>query len=114
MLTGAPGILEAVLRALLLTLSRQGWLRHWVERSRAGGTRVEIDMESSEYVDRTLAIVSDLHARHASVRAVIQAYLYRSEADIEKLCAQSIPVRLCKGAYDEPAAVAWPKKADVD
>jgi proline dehydrogenase len=85
-----------------------------VECARAGGTRVEIDMESSEYVDRTLAIVSDLHARHASVRAVMQAYLYRSEADIEKLCAQSIPVRLCKGAYDEPAAVAWPKKADVD
>jgi len=85
-----------------------------VECAHAGGTRVEIDMESSEYVDRTVAIVSDMHARHASVRAVIQAYLYRSEADIEKLCAHSIPVRLCKGAYDEPAAVAWPKKADVD
>jgi proline dehydrogenase len=65
-------------------------------------------------VDRTLTLVSDLHAHHASVRAVIQAYLYRSEADIQKLCSQSIPVRLCKGAYNEPAAVAWPKKADVD
>ncbi|MDP8979657.1 MAG: proline dehydrogenase family protein [Acidobacteriota bacterium] len=85
-----------------------------VDCARAGGTRVEIDMESSEYVDRTLDIVSDMHARHASVRAVVQAYLYRSEADIEKLNALSIPVRLCKGAYKEPAAVAWPKKADVD
>jgi len=45
---------------------------------------------------------------------VIQAYLYRSEADIRKLSELGIPVRLCKGAYREPAAVAFPQKADVD
>ena len=85
-----------------------------VQRAKAIGTSVEIDMESSEYVDRTLALVSYLHARFGSVRAVIQAYLYRSESDIEDLCGQSIPVRLCKGAYKEPSDVAFPDKHDVD
>lgn len=85
-----------------------------VERAQAIGSRVEVDMESSAYVDRTLELVSNLHARHGSVRAVIQAYLYRSESDIDNLCKQSIPVRLCKGAYQEPSDVAFPRKADVD
>jgi proline dehydrogenase len=85
-----------------------------VQRAKASGTSVEIDMESSGYVDRTLALVSDLHASFGSVRAVIQAYLYRSESDIEDLCRQSIPVRLCKGAYKEPSDVAFPHKIEVD
>ena len=45
---------------------------------------------------------------------VIQAYLYRSEADIEQLLVESIPVRLCKGAYNEPPEVAFPRKTEVD
>ena len=85
-----------------------------VRRAKAVGTVVEVDMESSEYVDRTLALVSHLHSTLGSVRAVIQAYLYRSESDIAELCRQSIPVRLCKGAYREPSDVAFPRKADVD
>jgi len=85
-----------------------------VERAKSIGSRVEIDMESSEYVDRTLALVSDLHARYGAVRAVIQAYLYRSESDVESLCRQSIPIRLCKGAYKEPSDIAFPDKRDVD
>jgi proline dehydrogenase len=85
-----------------------------VQRAKAIGTSVEIDMESSEYVDRTLALLAHLHARFGSVRAVIQAYLYRSESDIEDLCGQSIPVRLCKGAYKEPSDMAFPGKHDVD
>ena len=85
-----------------------------VQRAKAIGTSVEIDMESTGYVDRSLALVSDLHARFGSVRAVIQAYLYRSESDIEDLCRQSIPVRLCKGAYQEPSDVAFPQKLEVD
>jgi proline dehydrogenase len=71
-------------------------------------------MESSAYVDRTLALVSDLHAKYGSIRAVIQAYLYRSEGDIQDLCKQSIPIRLCKGAYRESSDVAFPRKQDVD
>jgi len=85
-----------------------------VERARAIPCAVEVDMESSEYVDRTLKLVAGLHARYGSVRAVVQAYLYRSESDIESLCRQSIPVRLVKGAYQEPSDVAFPKKQDVD
>jgi len=85
-----------------------------IERAKELGTVVEIDMESSEYVDRTLDIVAAMHARHESVRAVIQAYLYRSEKDIERLSAERIPIRLCKGAYKEPASVAFQKKAEVD
>jgi proline dehydrogenase len=48
------------------------------------------------------------------VRAVIQAYLYRSEADIQNLSSRGIPVRLCKGAYREPASLAFPRKSEVD
>jgi len=85
-----------------------------VAAARQAGTGVEVDMESSGYVDRTLAIVEDLHGRYGCVRAVIQAYLYRSEEDIRRLCAARIPVRLCKGAYREPPSVAFPAKAQVD
>jgi proline dehydrogenase len=75
---------------------------------------VRVDMESSDYTTRTLEIAGTLFDRHRSVGTVIQAYLYRSKEDVEKLCARGIHVRLCKGAYLEPAAVAFPKKADVD
>jgi len=75
---------------------------------------VRVDMESSEYTDRTLELVGDLHARFGSVGVVIQSYLYRSRRDIECLCQRRIRVRLCKGAYLEPPAVAFPSKADVD
>lgn len=85
-----------------------------VARARAMGGRVEVDMESSGYVDRTLALVKDLHARYTSVRAVMQAYLYRTENDVEELCRESIPIRLCKGAYGEGPDVAFPRKKDVD
>ena len=78
------------------------------------GTFIRIDMESSEYTGRTLKLVSALHAKHGSVGTVIQAYLHRSRADVEKLIAERVRVRLCKGAYLEPAAVAFQRKADVD
>ena len=79
------------------------------------GSRVEMDMEDSTYTDRTLDMVHAMHERHpGSVRSVIQAYLYRSKDDIDALCAAGIPVRLCKGAYQEPAEVAYPAKSDVD
>jgi proline dehydrogenase len=71
-------------------------------------------MESSEYTERTLRLVEELHARYPRVGTVIQAYLYRSKADVEKLCDRRIRVRLCKGAYLEPQTVAFPAKEDVD
>jgi len=85
-----------------------------VKRAAELGSFVRVDMESSEYVDRTLELVRTLHERHGAVGVVIQAYLYRSKDDIAKLCAEKIRVRLCKGAYLEPASAAFPQKAEVD
>ena len=83
-------------------------------RARELGSFVRIDMESSEYTDRTLEVVHELFTRHQSVGVVIQAYLRRSRADVEKLNASGIRVRLCKGAYLEPPSAAFPAKRDVD
>jgi proline dehydrogenase len=85
-----------------------------VTRAKAMGRLVEVDMESSAYVDRTLALVSHLHSSYGSVRAVIQAYLYRSESDIRDLSTLGIPIRLVKGAYSERSDVAFPRKKDAD
>jgi proline dehydrogenase len=85
-----------------------------VARAAELGNFVRVDMESSEYTDRTLDLVTDLHARYATVGTVIQAYLYRSRKDVEMLSKRGIRVRLCKGAYLEPASVAFQSKADVD
>ena len=78
---------------------------------------VRIDMEGSPYTEKTLQVVRELHQRpgHAGhVGAVIQAYLFRSERDVEALCAERIRIRLCKGAYKEPPEIAFQKKEDVD
>jgi proline dehydrogenase len=78
---------------------------------------VRVDMEGSPYTQRTLDFVRGLHREpgHAGrVGTVIQSYLYRSEKDVDELLSERIRIRLCKGAYDEPAEVAFPKKADVD
>jgi proline dehydrogenase len=76
---------------------------------------VRVDMEGSPYTQKTLDFVHELHSRHpGKVGGVIQAYLYRSEKDVQDLLAQGIRIRLCKGAYKEPASIAFQKKADVD
>ena len=83
----------------------------------AKGNFLRIDMEDSSLTQVTLDIVYRLHARpelRGAIGIVIQAYLYRSQADIEQLIAEGIRVRLCKGAYKEPTEVAFPAKADVD
>lgn len=85
-----------------------------VARAAEIGTTVEIDMEASGYVDRTLMLVSALHTRYRCVRAVLQAYLYRTESDLEQMNRHGIPVRLCKGAYKEHSDVAFPHKRQVD
>ena len=78
---------------------------------------VRVDMEGSPYTQRTLDFVHELHRRPGhcdSVGTVIQAYLKRSQCDVEKLLAERIRIRLCKGAYKEPASIAFESKADVD
>ena len=84
------------------------------EMAASQNSRLEIDMESSEYVDRTLDIAEAMHQQYGHVRCVPQAYLRRSEQDLRRMNRLGVPVRLCKGAYDEPAAVAFPEKAEVD
>jgi proline dehydrogenase len=87
-----------------------------LQRAKALGGFVRLDMESSDYTERTL----DFFSRHlfpsygAHCGVVIQSMLRRSEADIENLIAMRARVRLCKGAYLEPAEVAFPDKRDVD
>lgn len=78
------------------------------------GTRVEFDMESSAYVDRTLSIVEQLHDECGCARAVLQAYLFRTEADVRRLNKLKLPIRLCKGAYAEPPSLAFAHKSEVD
>lgn len=81
------------------------------------GSFVRVDMEGSAYTEKTIEFVRDLHRRPGNagrLGAVIQSYLFRSECDVETLCAERIRIRLCKGAYKEPAEVAFQAKADVD
>jgi proline dehydrogenase len=89
-------------------------VRELVQAAAGAGNFVRIDMESSAYTERTLQIVYDLHAETGSCGAVIQAYLKRSESDIDQLNSRRIRVRLCKGAYLEPETVALQDKAEVD
>ena len=85
-----------------------------VEQAQRLGNFVEVDMESSAYTDQTLAAIRQLRRSYSAVGAVIQAYLYRSEEDVQKLAAERTHVRLCKGAYKEPSSLAFPHKTDVD
>ncbi|HEY7337430.1 MAG TPA: proline dehydrogenase family protein [Bryobacteraceae bacterium] len=89
-------------------------VRELVRRAQAAGTHIEIDMESTAYTDRTLDVVEKIAGECGCVRAVIQAYLFRSAADIDRLNRLRIPVRLCKGAYLEPQSAAFARKIDVD
>jgi proline dehydrogenase len=78
---------------------------------------VRVDMEGSPYTQRTLDFVHELHRMPGnanSVGTVIQAYLKRSESDVENLLAEGIRIRLCKGAYKEPPEIAFAAKSDVD
>jgi proline dehydrogenase len=75
---------------------------------------VRIDMEDSSKTDATIEIFKRLRREFENVGIVIQAYLYRSEEDVKDLLKIKARIRLCKGAYNEPARVAFPKKSDVD
>jgi len=75
---------------------------------------VRVDMEGSAYTQRTVEIVKRVRSEYSNVGTVMQAYLYRTEQDVRDLVAVGCRLRLCKGAYQEPPEVAFPKKADVD
>jgi proline dehydrogenase len=86
-----------------------------VARAEELGTFVRIDMEQSAYVDATVRTYERLRAEgHDAVGTVLQAYLYRSPDDLERLLPSKPNLRIVKGAYLEPASVAYPEKHDVD
>lgn len=91
-------------------------LRSILHKAQELNNFVRIDMEDSPYTQVTISSFQKLwqegYAAHMGI--VIQSYLYRSAEDIHTLMADGVPVRLCKGAYKEPADLAFPKKADVD
>jgi proline dehydrogenase len=93
----------------------EGIVAQLVEHAAGISSFVRIDMEGSDYTEATIAMTERLHRRWpGAVGTVLQAYLYRSAEDVERLLAQGIRIRLCKGAYKEPAEIAFPAKADVD
>src|SRR6476660_4836150 len=85
-----------------------------LQRADARANFVWIDMESSPYVDPTLDLFRRARAQSPHVGIALQAYLHRTAKDVEALVPLGAAIRLVKGAYLEPASVAFPKKADVD
>jgi proline dehydrogenase len=85
-----------------------------VQRAADYDNFLRVDMEGSVYTQRTVELVKRVRSQNPAIGTVIQSCLYRSEADITDLLAYGCRIRLCKGAYKEPADVAFPKKKDVD
>ena len=89
-------------------------MRQILRRAKEVGTLVTIDMEDSQHTQFTLNVFKTLREEFDNVGIVLQSYLYRSEEDFRVLMTLGANIRLCKGAYKEPAAVAFPRKKDVD
>lgn len=85
-----------------------------VERAKAHNSFVRVDMEASEYTQRTIDIVSQVFREHGSTGTVLQSYLHRTDDDVDHMIELGARVRLVKGAYLEPATVAFPEKSKVD
>lgn len=92
----------------------EGLVLSIAERAAACDSFLRVDMESSVYTQRTVELVKRVRAQTPCVGTVIQAYLYRSENDVQDLLAYGCRIRLCKGAYKEPPEVAFPHKQEVD
>ncbi len=91
-------------------------MRAIIARAKQLGSFVRIDMEQADYAERTLRLFKQqFHPEFGNaVGVVLQSYLRRTEGDVEQMVALGARVRLCKGAYKEPATVAFPDKRDVD
>lgn len=117
--TGVRANVSLKLSQIGLTLDRSTCaenLAEILETARRSDIFVRIDMEDSPWTQITLDIFEEMRRQRGfqNVGIVIQAYLYRSDDDIRKLAGEGSRVRLCKGAYKEPADIAFPKKSDVD
>ena len=83
------------------------------ERAKRAGAWVTVDAEDHTTTDSTLSIVRDLRTEFDWLGTVLQAYLQRTQADCEEFAASGARIRLCKGAYDEPASVAFREREEV-
>ena len=112
-----PAHVSVKLTHLGLDGSREGCVQDVLKlaaRAEQARSFLWIDMEESRYVDATLEVYRRAKAEWSNVGVCLQAYLRRTPADLESLLALSPAIRLVKGAYNEPAEVAFPKKRDVD
>ncbi len=89
-------------------------LRDVLETARKLNNFVRVDMESSEYTERTMDMIERVRKDYRNTATVLQTYLYRTPEDVERVIKWGARVRLVKGAYLEPSAVAFPEKAKVD
>ena len=83
-------------------------------RAAAIGTGVTVDMEESAWTEATIRAFEAVQPRRGNLGIALQAYLYRTPADLERLLPLGGTIRLCKGAYAEPSTVAFPRRRDVD
>jgi Proline dehydrogenase len=114
---GISGELSVKLTQLGLDIDEERTLHHMsrlVERSAQDSGVVWIDMEGSAYTERTVVLYERLKAQHANTGICLQAYLRRTAADIQRLLPLEPAIRLVKGAYDEPAALAYRSRREVD
>ncbi len=114
---GLPSVVSVKPTQLGLDLSQEACAAHLealAARAETAGSTLWIDMEDSSYVDRTLALFRGVRARHERVGLALQAYLRRTPDDLAALLPLRPIIRLVKGAYAEPATVAFPRKTDVD
>lgn len=115
--TGIDANVSIKLTALGLDISQELCeqnVRAILERARSYGIFVCIDMEGSDYTERTVDMALRMHQEFEQVGTVIQSYMHRSRKDIEQLIAQGVRVRLVKGAYKEPKEIAFQEKHEVD
>jgi proline dehydrogenase len=114
---GVNANISIKLTALGLDISNdlcEQYLRRLLDCASQYTTFVCIDMEGSPYTERTVALTLRMPERYEQVGTVIQSYLYRSKKDIEQLIEQGVRIRLVKGAYKEPATIAFQEKSEVD
>jgi len=112
-----PTQVSVKLTHLGLDVGREACIRHVLAlaaKAQEEGSFLWIDMEESRYVDATIEIYRRARAEHANVGVCLQAYLRRTPQDLTALLPLSPAIRLVKGAYNEPADVALPRKKDVD
>ena len=114
---GLDGEISVKLTQLGLDLNIDRTVAHverLADRAAAFGKTVWIDMEGSAYTERTIALYERVKARHPNIGLCLQAYLRRTAADIQRLLPLEPAIRLVKGAYAEPATIAYQTRREVD